>query len=208
MPDKSTEQRFPSLSHWGAFTAVVKEGRLMACEPFVKDDAPSAILQSMPFMMHSPLRIRKPSAQVEAWLSTQDGANIYFTAVGEAELRHGVAILPAGKRRTALFNAIEGILEEDFRDRILPFDRPAARDYTDIAAEHRAARLLAQSHPWVTRRRKFASGIPSGAREEHVPTNEITFTVFKFMRLHSAISTQPQNGRASTIDAIVESLAS
>jgi hypothetical protein len=35
--------------------------------------------------------------------------------------------------------AIEGILEEDFRDRILPFDRPAARAYAAIAAERRAA---------------------------------------------------------------------
>ena len=80
-----------------------------------------------------------PSAQVEAWLSAQDGTNIYFTTVGEAELRHGVAILPAGKRRTALAEAVEGMLEEDFHDRILPFDRHAARAYAAIAAERRAA---------------------------------------------------------------------
>ena len=80
-----------------------------------------------------------PATQVEAWLSAQDGAEVYFTAVGEAELRHGVAILPAGKRRTALAKAIEGILEEDFRDRILPFDRAAASAYAAIAAKRRAA---------------------------------------------------------------------
>ena len=80
-----------------------------------------------------------PATQVEAWLSAQDGATVYFTAVGEAELRHGVAILPAGKRRTALTKAIEGMLEEDFRDRILPFDRAAASAYAAIAAKRRAA---------------------------------------------------------------------
>ncbi len=80
-----------------------------------------------------------PATQVEAWLSAQDGAMVYFTAVGEAELRHGVAILPAGRRRTALASAIENILEEDFRDRILPFDRAAARAYAAIAAKRRAA---------------------------------------------------------------------
>ncbi len=80
-----------------------------------------------------------PAAQVEAWLSALDGAGVYFTAVGEAELRHGVAILPAGKRRTALTKTIEGILEEDFRDRILPFDRAAASAYAAIAAKRRAA---------------------------------------------------------------------
>ncbi len=62
-----------------------------------------------------------------------------FTTVGEAELRNGVAILVAGKRRGAFTQAIEGLLEEDFRDRILPFDRAAARAYAAISAERRAA---------------------------------------------------------------------
>jgi predicted nucleic acid-binding protein len=80
-----------------------------------------------------------PAPQVEAWLAAQDGASVYFTAVGEAELRHGVAILPAGRRRTALGAAIDGMLDEDFRDRILPFDRDAASAYAVIAATRRAA---------------------------------------------------------------------
>jgi hypothetical protein len=79
-----------------------------------------------------------PAAQVEAWLAMQDGANVYLTTVGEAELRYGLAILPAGKRRDSLTSAIEIILEEDFRDRILPFDRTAAHAYAVIAAERRA----------------------------------------------------------------------
>ncbi len=81
----------------------------------------------------------EPARQVERWLSAQDGTKVYFTTVGEAELRHGVSILPAGKRRNALTNAIEGLLDEDFRDRILPFDRDAARAYATIAAARRAA---------------------------------------------------------------------
>lgn len=80
-----------------------------------------------------------PEKQVEAWLSVQDGAMVYFTAVGEAELRHGVAILPAGRRCALILDAIEGMLEEDFRDRILPFDSNAACAYAVIAAERRAA---------------------------------------------------------------------
>lgn len=80
-----------------------------------------------------------PASQVEAWLSAQDGTQVYFTAIGEAELRHGVAIMPAGKRRAELSNAIEGMLGDDFRGRILPFDRAAARAYASIAAERRAA---------------------------------------------------------------------
>lgn len=81
----------------------------------------------------------QPDAQVQAWLAAQDGAEVYFTAVGEAELRLGVAILPAGKRRNALTQAIEGVLEEDLRGRVLSFDQPAARAFALIAAERRAA---------------------------------------------------------------------
>jgi toxin FitB len=80
-----------------------------------------------------------PASSVEAWLAARDSATVYFTTVGEAELRLGVAILPAGRRRTALAQAIDEMLEEDFRYRILAFDRAAARAYAAIAADRRAA---------------------------------------------------------------------
>jgi biotin/methionine sulfoxide reductase len=60
-------RRIPSLSHWGAFTAVVQDGRLIDCEPFAHDSAPSKILQSMPGMVHSALRINRPSIRA-GWL--------------------------------------------------------------------------------------------------------------------------------------------
>lgn len=60
--------RFPSLSHWGAFTAVVRGGRLVGCEPFAHDSAPSPILQAMPEMVHSDLRIRRPAVR-QGWLA-------------------------------------------------------------------------------------------------------------------------------------------
>ena len=80
-----------------------------------------------------------PSPQVEAWLSALDGKQVYFTAIGEAELRYGVSIMPAGSRRDALSKAVDGMLSEDFHGRILPFDRAAARAYAAIATERRAA---------------------------------------------------------------------
>jgi biotin/methionine sulfoxide reductase len=63
----SNFQRFPSLSHWGAYTAVVSDGRLIACEPFPHDPAPSPMLQAMPDMVHSPLRVRRPAVRA-SWL--------------------------------------------------------------------------------------------------------------------------------------------
>ena len=59
--------------------------------------------------------------------------------MSEAELRYGAAILPAGRRRDALFADIEGMLRSAFGDRVLPFDRNAARIYGDVAAMRRSA---------------------------------------------------------------------
>ena len=80
-----------------------------------------------------------PNPVVENWVAVRQAADLHFSAVGEAELRYGVAILSAGRRRDALALAIEKILREDFEDRVLPFDTEAAREYADFAASRRAA---------------------------------------------------------------------
>ena len=80
-----------------------------------------------------------PAPTVEAWRAGQDGTDIYLTAISEAELRYGVAIMANSKRRTMLAEAVDGMLREDFRDRILPFDSAAADEYARIGADRRAA---------------------------------------------------------------------
>ncbi len=87
-----------------------------------------------------------PNPAVEQWVATRPAARLFFSAVGEAELRYGVAILAAGRRRAALASAIEAMLREDFAGRVLPFDSAAARAYAEIAARCRAAgRPVAQA---------------------------------------------------------------
>ena len=44
----------------------------------------------------------EPTPTVAAWIAERDAQGMYLTAVSEAELRYGVAIMPAGKRRNAL----------------------------------------------------------------------------------------------------------
>lgn len=80
-----------------------------------------------------------PDHAVEAWVGEHPAGDLFISAVVEAELLYGVAILPTGRRRDALAAAIEAILREDFEDRILPFDSAAAREYADIAAKRRTA---------------------------------------------------------------------
>ncbi|MCP5397670.1 MAG: PIN domain-containing protein, partial [Sphingomonas sp.] len=61
-----------------------------------------------------------PAPAVEVWLAAQNSTDIYLTAISEAELRYGVAIMADGKRRKMLAEAVDGILREDFHGRILP----------------------------------------------------------------------------------------
>ena len=56
-----------------------------------------------------------------------------------AELLYGVARLPAGYRRTALTAAVHGLLDEDFRGRVEPFDTIAATHYAIVVADREKA---------------------------------------------------------------------
>ena len=80
-----------------------------------------------------------PNPAIESWIANRPTASLFFSAVGEAELRFGLAIMPAGRRRDAFASEIEAMLREDFADRILPFDSEAARAYAVIAASRRVA---------------------------------------------------------------------
>ncbi len=80
-----------------------------------------------------------PSAAVLSWFAGHDAGELFLTAITEAELRTGAAILPAGQRRDRLVAAINAMVDQDFAGRVLPFDSNAARSYAAIAAERRAA---------------------------------------------------------------------
>ena len=54
------------------------------------------------------------------------------------ESTHGIAALPAGRRKTALASTLDGLLEL-FGSRVLSFDAAAARCYAQLATQARAA---------------------------------------------------------------------
>ena len=84
--------------------------------------------------------IRKaPDPAIETWAAGHALEDLFFSAVGEAELRYGAAILPAGRRRESLVSDIQRMLSDAFDGRVLPFDSRAARAYADIAAMRRSA---------------------------------------------------------------------
>jgi predicted nucleic acid-binding protein len=78
-----------------------------------------------------------PDAQVVAWMAAQPASNLYTTSITEAEILHGLMLLPAGRRRRALEAAATSMFTEDFGGRILGFGTDAAPPYARIAAERR-----------------------------------------------------------------------
>lgn len=87
-----------------------------------------------------------PEVRVERWLAAQNGAVVFLTAITEAELRYGTAVMPDGRRRAGIAMMLDSILREDFAGRILPFDSPAAETFAAIAAARRSAgRPIAQA---------------------------------------------------------------
>ncbi len=87
----------------------------------------------------SELMRANPAQEVLDWFGRQGATGLFISAVTEAELRTGVAILPEGQRRDRLQAALDGMIAEDFADRVLPFDSPAARTYAEIASVRRTA---------------------------------------------------------------------
>jgi hypothetical protein len=76
---------------------------------------------------------------------------VFLSAVTQAEILYGVALVPEGKRREGLAPAAGTAFETYFRGRILPFDSEAAEAFAELAAGrpglfHGRTRRLPQSH--------------------------------------------------------------
>lgn len=80
-----------------------------------------------------------PDPAVVGWLETQPRPAIFTTAVTQAEILYGVRLLSESKRRVQLDDAIQAIFNEDFANRVLPFDASAAAAYAELAAARRQA---------------------------------------------------------------------
>ncbi len=79
------------------------------------------------------------SPAVWSWMAKLATPSLHLTAITEAELRFGLAIMPAGRRRDSLDAALQRVMSAGFAQRVLPFDSAAARPYADIAAALRTA---------------------------------------------------------------------
>ena len=83
----------------------------------------------------------EPNARVLDWMDAQALETLYLSTITVAELRAGVALMPAGKRRDSLHENLEKRLLPLFANRVLPFDMACTKSYAELLATSRAAGL-------------------------------------------------------------------
>lgn len=79
------------------------------------------------------------SIAVVAWADSISKFELFTTAINQAEILYGLAIMPKGRKRNGLLQRADTMFAEEFRGRILPFDERAAGHYADIAATRKQA---------------------------------------------------------------------
>jgi len=76
----------------------------------------------------------QPAPAVLDWFAQNAHHAMHTSAITQAEILTGIALLPAGQRRTALATAAEQMFEQDFADLCLAFDVAAAKHYAVLVA--------------------------------------------------------------------------
>lgn len=95
-------------------------------------------------VISEPQRLQ-PHARVLEWIDAQALETLYLSAITVAELRAGIALLPAGKRRDKLHDNLEKRLLPMFANRVLSFDMACTKAYAELLAKSRAAGLALET---------------------------------------------------------------
>lgn len=109
----------------------------------------------------------EPEQAVMDWFARHPGNLFFVSAITQAEINLGIALLPAGKRRNRLAAAASEMFSLDFAGRCLAFDAAAAVLYAKVVTGRRhagrtistedaqiAAIALAHGQPLATRNTK------------------------------------------------------
>ncbi len=78
----------------------------------------------------------RPEPLVLAWFSAQNPQTRFvISAITQAEILLGIALLPTGKKRSALAGVAQSMFEQEFQGLNLAFDEHVAPGYAAIVAQ-------------------------------------------------------------------------
>jgi predicted nucleic acid-binding protein len=108
-----------------------------------------------------------PDPAVLAWADRLDPQDVAITAMNEAEILHGLARLPAGRRQVQLQQGWEVLVADLFSGRIWPFCSEAAHWYAEVLRRRdQLARPMATADA-VIAATALAHGAPLATRDVH-----------------------------------------
>ena len=111
-------------------------------------------------MVSQPLR-PAPDARVVAWIDAQALETLFLSAITVAELRAGVALLPAA----GLLESLETRVLPLFAGRVLPFDLACTQAYATLMSAARAAGLAIASADGYIAAIAAANGLAVATRD-------------------------------------------
>ena len=115
-------------------------------------------------VVSEPLRAM-PEARVIAWIDAQPLETLFLSSITVAELRAGVALLPAGRRRTGLHENLEKRVLPLFAGRVLPLDLACTQAYATLMSTTRAAGLSIASADGYIAAIAAANGLAVATRD-------------------------------------------
>ena len=108
---------------------------------------------------------REPNARVLEWIDAQALETLYLSAITVAELRAGITLMPAGKRRDSLHDNMEKRLLPMFANRVLSFDMACTKAYAELLAKCRAAGLAVETADAFIAAVALANGLAVATRD-------------------------------------------
>ena len=79
----------------------------------------------------------QPDRTVMRWLDQQPDSSIWTTSITVMEIRYGLQIMPAGKRREKMTEELAAVLRDEIGERYAVFDVAAAQQAAELMASHR-----------------------------------------------------------------------
>ena len=76
-----------------------------------------------------------PDARVRRWVDAQNEDTLHLSVLTFGEIRKGVTLLPAGKKRDQLERWLEGDLSTRFANRLLPINEAIAEIWGAMAGQ-------------------------------------------------------------------------
>ena len=76
---------------------------------------------------------------IVSWLDRQPPTSVWTTAITVLEIRHGLAAMAAGRRRSEREDAFSRLISDKLQNHVLAFDRAAAEETAALMGRRRTA---------------------------------------------------------------------